>query len=277
MSISIYTTKEVQNVMDSGLIAYETHMRLAENVRPGISTRDLDIIAKKYIIQQGGKPAFLGYDGYPASICTSLNQQVVHGIPKNDCVLKEGDILSIDLGVIYNGYYSDTAWTWPVGEVSESAAKIIEITQQSLYHGISMVKSGNRIGNISYAVQKHAESSNYSVVRNLVGHGIGKNLHEEPQIPNFGKKKEGPKIKAGMIIAIEPMINQGSREVFTEEDGWTVSTLDGELSAHFEHTIAVTSKGAMICTLPDAAEINVFKIIDKDSLGKATDQLVTSE
>ena len=267
MKVHIYTSREVQKVLDSGRIAYDTHMRLAEDIKPGISTYELDGIAREYIKKQGGRPAFLGYEGYPASICTSVNSQVVHGIPKKNDILQEGDILGIDLGVLYNDYYSDTAWTWPVGKVSEKARKLITTAQECLYHGIQMAVSANRIGHISYTVQKHAESRGYSVVRYLVGHGIGKNLHEEPQVPNFGKKKDGPKIRAGMIIAIEPMVNEGSYEVITEEDGWTMTTSDGKLSAHFEHTIAVTSEGPTICTLPRGAKVNVFDILDPANSG----------
>ncbi len=268
MGIVVYNSKEVRKIMDSGTIAYETHMYLAENIRPGISTYDLDLFAKEYIQKAGGRPAFLGYEDYPASICTSLNNQVVHGIPQKKSVLQEGDILSVDLGVIYDDYYSDTAWTWPVGEISESAKKLIIVTQECLYRGISVAKSGNKIGHIGHTVQKHAESHGYSVVRSLVGHGIGKNLHEEPQIPNWGKIKEGSKIKSGMVVAIEPMINQGVYDVFTEEDGWTVSTTDGSLSAHFEHTLAITSEGASLCTLPRGSEINVFKIMGTNLIDK---------
>ena len=276
MGIVVYNSKEVKNIMDSGAIAYETHMHLAENIQPGISTDDLDAFARKYIQRAGGQPAFLGYNNYPASICTSLNSQVVHGIPKKTSVLQTGDIVSIDLGVIYNDYYSDTAWTWPVGEISDAAKRLITVTQECLYHGISMAKNGNRIGHIGYTVQKHAESHGYSVVRSLVGHGIGKNLHEEPQVPNWGKKKEGPKIRSGMVIAIEPMINEGVYDVFTEKDGWTVSTTDGSLSAHFEHTIAITSEGASVCTLPRGAEINVFKIMNINLTDKNQKKLVDS-
>ncbi len=270
MSIRIYTAKEIQNVIDSGTIAYETHMHLTEHLSPGISTYDLDRIAYEYICEQGGKPAFLGYQGYQATLCTSLNDAVVHGLPSENDILKEGDILGIDLGVLYNGYYSDTAWTWPIGEISENAKRLIKVTQESLYHGIKNARPGNRIGMIGASVQKHAESNGYSVVRSLVGHGVGRSIHEEPQVPNFGKKNDGPKIRPGMILAIEPMINEGHYDVFTDEDQWTIRTKDNSLSVHFEHTIAINSKGTLICTLPHGSEINVFTIMDHQKNKKDT-------
>ena len=249
VGIRIYTSKEVSAIMASGDISFETHMMLREHLHPGISTLELDKIATDFILSKGAKPAFLGYQGFPACLCTSLNDAVVHGLPKSSEILKEGDILSIDLGVVYNGYYSDTAWTWPIGAVSEEARKLITVTQQSLFKGIQEARVGNRVGAIGESVQKHAEAENYGVVRSLVGHGVGKSVHEEPQVPNFGKRKDGPKIRAGMVLAIEPMINQGTYEVVTDEDDWTVRTEDGKLSAHFEHT------------LPKGAEINVFELL----------------
>ena len=263
MSVVLYSAKEIKKVVESGRIAYDTHMHLASYIQPGVSLGELDLIANKFIASKGGRPAFLGYQNYPASICASVNDVVVHGLPDKSVHLQEGDIVGIDLGVDLDGYYSDTAWTWPVGEISQEAKKLISVTQKCLFLGIKNAIAGNRIGNISYAVQKHAESNGYSVVRTLVGHGIGRSLHEEPQVPNFGRKKDGPRIKNGMIIAIEPMINIGAYDITTDDDTWTVRSSDGSLSAHFEHTLAITSNGPIICTLPQGATINVFEIMQK--------------
>jgi len=243
------------------MIAYETHMLLRDHIKVGVTTAELDQIATEFIYKKNGKPAFLGLYGFPACLCTSVNDSVVHGIPNKKTVIRNGDVLSIDLGVLYNGYFSDTAWTWPVGEVSDEAKSLIAVTQQCLFKGIAEAKVDNRIGAIGEAVQKHAESSGYGVVRKLVGHGVGKTIHEEPQIPNYGKKKDGIKIRPGMVLAIEPMVNEGTFDVYTDSDEWTVRTKDGKLSAHFEHTIAVTSTGPVICTLPKGASINVFEMM----------------
>ena len=261
MAVRIYTSKEIQKIMDSGSIAFDTHMLLKSHLRPGISTAELDKIATDYIISKGGKPGFLGLYGYPACLCTSVNERVVHGLPKQEVVLKEGDMISIDLGVLYGGFYSDTAWTWPIGNVSSEAKKLITVTQQCLFRGIAAAVPGNRIGAIGEAVQTHAESNGFSVVRSLVGHGVGKAMHEEPQVPNYGRKKDGVKIRPGMVLAIEPMINQGTYEVITEPDKWTISTKDGKLSAHFEHTVAISANGPVIATLTKGAEVNVFELM----------------
>lgn len=247
--------------MASGQIAYETHMLLRKYIKPGVSTGELDRIATEYILSKGGKPAFLGFRGFPACLCTSVNDAVVHGVPSKVTILKEGDIISIDLGVQFNGYFSDTAWTWPIGKVPENARKLITATQQSLYKGIQAAVAGNRIGAIGEAVQTHAEGAGYSVVRELVGHGVGKSVHEDPQVPNYGKKKQGMKIRNGMVLAIEPMINEGRLDVVTDNDDWTVRTKDGKLSAHFEHTVAITADGPLICTMPKGANVNVFELM----------------
>lgn len=261
MAVHIYTSKEVQKIMESGSIAYETHMLIRKHLRVGVSTEELDKLATDYILSKGAKPAFLGLYGFPACLCISLNDQVVHGIPRKTEIIRDGDIVSIDLGVNFRGYFSDTAWTWPVGKVSEAAKKLITVTQQCLYKGIQAAVVDNRIGAIGEAVQKHAESNDFSVVRKLVGHGVGRSIHEEPQIPNFGRKKDGIKIKPGMVLAIEPMINEGKYDVFTDTDEWTVKTVDGKMSAHFEHTVAVTAQGPVICTLPKGASVNVFELM----------------
>ena len=267
VAVKIYTSKEVSQIMESGMISYEAHMRIREHIKPGVSTADLDEVAREFIYSKKGKPAFLGLYGFPACICTCVNDNVVHGIPNKKEIIREGDIVSVDLGVSYNGYFSDTAWTWPVGEVSEEAAKLVSVTQQCLFKGIAEAKPDNRIGAIGEAVQKHAEGNGFGVVRQLVGHGIGKAIHEEPQVPNYGRKKDGIKIRAGMVLAIEPMINAGTYDVFTDSDKWTVRTKDGKLSAHFEHTVAVTSTGPVICTMPKGANVNVFEMMGLETVG----------
>ena len=263
MAVNIYSADEVRKVCDSGAIAYNTHMYLKDHLEPGISTHDLDELAHAYITKQGAIPAFLGFQGYPATICSSLNDAVVHGIPSKQSILVEGDIVGIDLGVNYEGYFSDTAWTWPIGKVSDMAKKLINVTQRSLYRAIEYADTRYKIGAIGECVESYIRKHNFSVVRALTGHGIGKNIHEEPAVPNYGSRKTGPNIKSGIIIAIEPMVNAGGSEVFTDDDGWTIRTNDGSLSAHFEHTVAVTDKGPMICTLPVNSEIDVFSLINK--------------
>lgn len=263
MSVRIYTSKEVQKIMDSGEIAYQTHMTVKNLIRPGVSTLELDQAAERYILSQGGKPSFKGFHGYPGNVCISVNEEVVHGIPNANKILQEGDIVSVDIGVLYNGYFSDTAWTWPVGKISDKARDLVETTQKSLFAGIRELQVGNRIGAVGEAVQTLVEKRHMSVVRALVGHGVGKAVHEDPQIPNYGSRKDGMKIRSGMVVAVEPMINLGTYQVVTEADGWTVTTEDRALSAHFEHTIAITSNGPVLCTLPKGAEINVFDLMEK--------------
>lgn len=220
---------------------------LASVVKPGVKTKELEEYAEAYIKAKGGIPAFKGYRGYPASICVSVNNQVVHGIPSQR-VLKEGDIVSIDLGVIYEGYYGDAARSYAVGNVGELQKKLLEVTERALYIGIEKAKAGNRVGDISAAIQNYVEQNGFSVVRAFVGHGVGKFLHEEPQVPNFGKPGKGPRLKEGMTIAIEPMVNTGSPDVMILDDGWTAVTADGGYSAHFEHTVVITKNGAQILT-----------------------------
>lgn len=220
---------------------------LAGVIRPGIRTKDLEEYAEAYIQAKGGKPAFKGYRGYPASICVSINNQVVHGIPSQRR-LEEGDVVSIDLGVIYEGYYGDAARSYAVGNIGELQRKLLEVTEKALYIGIEKAKAGNRVGDISSAIQTYVESNGFSVVRAFVGHGVGKFLHEEPQVPNFGKPGKGPRLKEGMTIAIEPMVNTGLPDVMILNDGWTAVTVDGGYSAHFEHTVVITKNGAQILT-----------------------------
>lgn len=229
-------------------IVRDTLFLIEEKIVPGITTLDLDKIAEEFIISKGAIPGFKGLYGFPATLCVSIEDEVVHGIPSKR-ELEEGQIISVDVGSIYEDYYGDHAKTFAIGNIDKDRKKIIDITKQSLMLGIDQVSSGKFIGDIGYAVQSYAEKNNFSVVKDLVGHGIGKSLHEEPQIPNYGSMNTGPEIKEGMCLAIEPMLNQGSDKIITKEDGWTISTLDGKLSAHFEHTVAVTEKGVEILTI----------------------------
>ena len=239
LMIYIKTAEEIELLRESNLLVSKTLAELAKHVEPGISTLKLDEIAEQYIRDNGAVPGFKGYEGYPATLCTSVNSQVVHGIPRKENILKDGDIISIDCGVIKSGYYGDTAFTFEVGEVKQEVKDLLRITRESLYKGIEFAVEGQRIGDVGYAVQKHAESHGYSVVRELVGHGLGRNMHEEPEVPNYGRRGTGPKLKKGMVICIEPMINMGRRQINQSPDGWTISTADQMPSAHFELAIAV--------------------------------------
>ena len=218
-------------------------------IKPGISTKELDILVEKFIIDSGAIPACKGYEGFPATICASVNDMVVHGIPSYDCILKEGDIISVDLVVNYKGYNGDAARTFPVGKISEEKARLIEVTKQCFFEGIKHLQVGHRLGELSNAIQKYAEKNGYSVVRELVGHGIGKNMHEPPNVPNYGKVTDGPIVTDNACLAIEPMINMGRKEVWLIEDGWGVVTRDGKPSAHYENTVHVTKNGIEILTL----------------------------
>jgi len=220
---------------------------IKRSVAPGIRTVELDEYTEAFIISRGARPAFKGYRGYPASVCTSINEQVVHGIPSSNR-LREGDIISLDIGVHYRGFYGDAALTLPVGKVSAHAERLLAVTEESLYRGIEKAVPGNRLSDVSAAIQECVEQEGFTVVRNFVGHGIGRDLHEEPQIPNFGKPGQGPELREGMTLAIEPMVNAGGWEVMILDDGWTAVTKDGSLSAHFEHTIAITEDGNVILT-----------------------------
>ena len=236
---------EIEMISKSCQIVADTIDMLTEFVIPGSLISDLDKKAEDFIKSKGARPAFKGYMGFPSTLCVSIEDAVVHGIP-GDIFLEEGQIVGIDCGAELNGYYGDHAKTFSVGEISNEKEKLMMVTEQSLYKGIEKAVPGNYVGDISHAVQKHAESNGYSVVRELVGHGIGENLHEEPQIPNYGSPNQGYKLHSGMCIAIEPMINLGSREIYTAKDGWTILTVDGKVSAHFEHTIAIMEDGPVI-------------------------------
>lgn len=245
--IRLKNKRDIENIRLSGKILAETFEIIKENLKPGITTKDVDDIAENYILGKKAKPAFKGYMGYPASICISINDEVIHGIPSNR-QLSDGDIISLDIGVNYNDYISDAAITVPFGNVSSKAKKLLDVTEECLYKGINMAVRGNRISDISRAVFLHAKKHNYGVVRDFCGHGVGFSIHEEPQIPNYINNGANPRLKPGMVLAIEPMINLGGDEVYVMDDEWTVKTSDSSLSAHFEHTIAVLDNATEILT-----------------------------
>ncbi|ARU61087.1 type I methionyl aminopeptidase [Tumebacillus avium] len=238
---------ELDLMREAGRIVALTHKELQKAVLPGITTKELDQIADDFIRKQGALPSFKGYHGYPASICASVNEVIVHGIPGNQ-VLQEGDIISIDIGANIHGFHGDSAWTYAVGQISETAQKLLDVTEAALFKGLEQAKDGNRLSDIGHAVQQYVESHGFSVVREFVGHGIGRQMHEDPSIPNYGPPGRGPRLKTGMTLAIEPMVNVGSFHTKTLQDNWTVVTADGSLAAHFEHTVAVTPDGPDILT-----------------------------
>lgn len=254
--IVIKSPKEIELMREAGAIVAETLDRLEREIAPGVTTAHLDTVARKCIREHNARPAFLGYQGFPASICASINEEVVHGIP-GIRRLREGDIISIDVGVQHKGYFGDSARTFPVGEISPQARKLVEVTRASFYCSLEQARPGNRLYDISYAIQNHAESCGFFVVRNYVGHGIGSNMHEEPQVPNFGTPGRGPALEAGMVLAIEPMVNVGTWEVETLPDQWTVVTKDRSLSAHYEHTVAIMEDGPEILTASHQEGMNV--------------------
>ena len=247
--IKIKSEKEIELLRAAGAITAGALDEISKHIKPGISTLELDKLIKKYIIDKGAIPSFLNYDGFPASICASVNNVVVHGIPSESVVLKEGDIVSIDVGVIYNGYNGDAARTFAVGEISSQKQKLIKVTEECFFEGIKKLAVGAKLGELSYAIQEHAEKNGFSVVRELVGHGIGKKMHEEPEVPNYGLPTQGVRIKEGMCLAVEPMINMGQRQVLIDTDGWGILTRDGKPSAHYENTVIVTANGVEITTL----------------------------
>jgi len=249
--INIRSRQEIEQMRQAGVIVAEVHDLMKQMVRPGITTIELDEAAEAHIRTRGGVPAFKGYGGFPASICSSINHQVVHGIP-GQVQLVEGDMISIDTGVQLNGYFADAAKTYPVGTISTQTQRLIDITRNSFYEGIRYAREGYRLSDISHAIQAYVEAAGFSVVRNYVGHGIGTALHEEPQIPNFGLPGKGPRLKSGMVLAIEPMINQGTYHVNVLSDGWTVVTADGERSSHHEHTIVITDGEPDLLTVLNA-------------------------
>jgi methionyl aminopeptidase len=247
--IVLKNSNQLAKMKDAGRISADALAVAGKAVQPGITTAEIDRIVHEFIMKQGAKPSFLHYNGYPASACISVNNVVIHGIPGH-LKLKNGDIVSVDVGAVYNGYQGDNAATFACGEVSEEAQRLMDVTRASLYEGIAAAKAGARLGDIGHAVQQYAEDRGFSVVRQYVGHGIGEEMHEEPDVPNYGRPGHGLRLIPGMTIAIEPMINQGVKEVKTMPDGWTVKTCDGKLSAHFENTIAITEDGPVILTTP---------------------------
>lgn len=246
--IILKSKKEIEFIREAGKIVAYAHELLREAIKPGISTFELDEIAYRAIVKHNASPSFKGYGGFPASICASKNDVVVHGIPRKDDILMERDIISIDIGAEYKGYHGDAAKTHPVGKITEDDARLIRETRESFYKGIEQALVGKRLSDISHAIQSHVEEFGFSVVREFVGHGVGRSLHEDPQIPNYGPPDRGPRLESGMVLAIEPMINQGTYKVQVLEDGWTVKTIDGKKSSHYEHTIAITDNGPDILT-----------------------------
>lgn len=242
------TEREIGIMREAGKIVALTHAELKKHIVPGITTKELDILAEKFILSLDAYPSFKGYNGFQGSICASVNDELVHGIPGGK-TLNKGDIISIDIGAKYNGYHGDSAWTYPVGQVDEETERLLDVTEQSLFTGLKEAKPGERLSNISHAIQTFVEANGFSIVREYVGHGVGQDLHEDPQIPHYGPPNKGPRLKPGMVLAIEPMVNAGSRYVKTLADNWTVVTVDGKRCAHFEHTIAITETGFEILTM----------------------------
>ncbi|GAB2480082.1 MAG: type I methionyl aminopeptidase [Cytophagales bacterium] len=251
------TSEEVNRIKQSADILGRAHGEIAKHIKEGVKTSFLDQIAEEFIRDHGAVPSFKGYNGFPASLCISVNEVVVHGFP-SDYELKDGDIISVDCGVFHQGFHSDSAYTYPIGEVSPAVLELLKATRDSLYLGIEAAKAGNRIGDIGFAIQKFVEAKGYTVVRELVGHGLGKKLHEAPEVPNYGKKGSGPLLKQGMVIAIEPMINLGTRNIVQERDGWTIRTADRKPSAHYEHTVAIFEDKTEVLTTHKYIE-EIFK------------------
>ena len=245
--IHLKTQEEVELLRENNLLVSATLAEVAKHIKPGITTLHLDAIAEKFIRSHGAVPGFLGYGGFPNTLCVSVNEQVVHGIP-SDYALREGDIVSVDCGTIMKGFYGDSAYTFAVGRIEPEIQQLLDVTKEALYKGVAQAKAGNRVGDISAAVQEHAEKNGCSVVRELVGHGLGRNMHEDPEVPNYGARGRGPLLKEGMVICIEPMINLGTKYVVFERDGWTVRTRDRKPSAHFEFAVAIGKDGADVLT-----------------------------
>lgn len=246
--IYLKTDEEIEILRENNLLVSETLAEVGRHVKPGISTLELDRIAEDFIRSHGAEPSFLGYEGYPNTLCISVNEQIVHGIPSAKTILKEGDIVSVDCGTFMKGFCGDSAYTFAVGQIPSEWEELLNVTKEALYKGVAQAKAGNRIGDIGNAVQNHAEKHGYSVVRELVGHGLGRKMHEDPQVPNYGARGRGPLLKKGMVICIEPMINMGTRAVVFEPDGWTVRTRDRKPAAHYEFAVAVRKGGADVLT-----------------------------
>ena len=246
--IYLKTDEEIELLRENNILVSKTLAEVGRHIRPGISTKELDRIAEDFIRAHGAVPAFLGYEGYPASLCISVNEQIVHGIPSPTCILKEGDIVSVDCGTFMKGFVGDSAYTFAVGEVAGEVRQLMEVTKEALYKGTEQAKAGNRVGDISAAVQEYAERFGYGVVRELEGHGLGRKMHEDPGVPNYGERGRGPLLKEGMVICIEPMINMGTKAVVFERDGWTVRTRDRKPAAHYEFAVAVRKNGPDVLT-----------------------------
>lgn len=253
--IYLKTAEEIELLRENNLLVSATLAEVGKHVRPGVSTLELDKLAEEFIRSHGAEPGFLGYGGFPNTLCMSVNEEVVHGIPSAKRILKEGDVLSVDCGTLMKGFYGDSAYTFAVGEIAPEVADLLRVTKEALYKGVAQAKAGNRVGDVASAVQEHAERHGYSVVRELVGHGLGRKMHEEPEVPNYGARGRGPLLKEGMVICIEPMINMGTKEVVFERDGWTVRTRDHKPAAHYEFAVAVRKSG------PDV--LTDFSIIEK--------------
>lgn len=254
--ILIKTAEEIELLRASNLLVSKTLAELAKYIKPGVSTERLDQVAEAFIRDHGAVPGFLGYQKYPKTLCTSVNSEVVHGIPSDKVILKEGDQLSVDCGVVLNGFYGDSAFSFRVGEVSEEVRRLLDTTRECLRKGVEQAVEGNRVGDIGFAIQQHAEQAGYSVVREMVGHGLGRHLHEAPEVPNYGRRGSGPKLKKGMVLCIEPMINMGRRQIKQDPDGWTIRTADNRPSAHFEWAVAVDKGKADI--------LSTFSYIDEE-------------
>ncbi len=245
--ITIKSQREIELLKIAGNIVYQTHQYLKPFVKEGITTKELDKLAEDFIRSKDATPSFKGYEGFPSTLCTSINSEVVHGFP-SDRKLKNGDIISIDIGACYKGYHGDSAWTYTVGEVDEKTKQLLKDTEEALFVGLAQVKPGNRIGDIGYAIEQYAHKHNLGVVKELCGHGVGTSVHEDPEVPNYGIPNTGPRLREGMVIAVEPMLTMGSPKIFVHDNDWTIDTVDGSLSAHFEHTVAVTKDGYQILT-----------------------------
>jgi methionyl aminopeptidase len=257
--ITYKTAEEIELLRESNLLVSKAIAEVAKRIAPGVTTLELDVIAEEFIRDHGAEPGFLGYRGYPKTLCTSVNQQVVHGIPSSSHVLKDGDIVSVDCGVLHQGYFGDSAYTFAVGTVSERIRLLLNTTREALYKGIEQATEGKRVGDIGNAVQEHCEKQRFSVVREMVGHGIGKGLHEGPEVPNYGKRGHGVRLQQGMVVCIEPMINMGRREIVQDPDGWTIQTADKLPSAHFELCVAIGKNGADILSTFDYIE-EIYKL-----------------
>lgn len=251
--ITIRSDREIELLKHAGSIVYKTHQYLKQYLKPGITTKELDKLAYDFIIKEGATPSFLNYDGFPGTICISINDEVVHGIPGNRKI-KDGDIVKLDIGACWKGYHGDSAWSYAVGNVTDDIKYLMEHTEKALYKGLEQVKPGNHIGDIGAAIEEYAKAHKLGIVRELVGHGIGSNVHEKPDVPNYGKKGTGPVLKKGMCIAIEPMLNLGTKDIYILDDDWTIITQDGMPSAHYEHTVIVTEDGYEITTGDDNFE-----------------------